>query len=171
MTLYELGAIALLAAIVLLLLFFAIRMWILLRHLSNSFGKLGFVVREDAKKYFDDAADKIVDTNEQFRQSYQKIVEDGTRAVLAESSKVTEKVMIDAHSQANQIILAARSDSQQILQAAQKEAEEFAEKTLHQTGDAIEWVMSQYLNEVYTVAQHEELIEKQIKMYINEHRQ
>jgi len=67
--------------------------------------------------------------------------------------------------------LSAQTDSQQIVQAAQKDANDHATRTLHQTGDAIEWVMSQYLGEVYTVADHEALIEKQVRMYINEHRQ
>lgn len=159
-----------LAAAILLLLVFLLRIWILVRHLNSSFAKLGFLVREDAKKYFDDAADKIVDTNEQFQQTYKKIVEDGTRAVLAESSTITERVLIDAHGQANKIVLTARTDAQQILQAAQKDAGLHAQRTLQQTGDAIGWVMSQYLGEVYTVAEHEELIEKLVKMYVDEHR-
>ena len=170
MTLYEAVLFALFSAILLLLFAFVVRIWIVLKRLNSSFAKLGFLVREDAKKYFDDAADKIVDTNEQFQEAYKKIVEEGTRSVLADSSSITEKVMADAHAQANNVILTARTDSQRIVQAAQKEAEEYSMKTLNQTGDAIGWVMSQYLGEVYSVADHEALIEKQVKMYVNEHR-
>lgn len=159
-----------LAAAILLLLVFLLRVWILVRHLNASFAKLGFLVREDAKKYFDDAAGKIVDTNEQFQEMYKKIVEDGTRAVLAESSLITEKVIADAHGQANNVVLAARTDAQQILQAARKEADLHAEQTLQETGNAIGWVMSQYLGEVYSVAEHEALIEKLVKMHVNEHK-
>lgn len=171
MTLYEAVLFAIFAAILLLLFAFIVRIWVVLKRLNSSFAKLGFLVREDAKKYFDDAADKIVDTNEQFQEMYKKIVEEGTRSVLAESSTITERVVADAHAQANNVILAARTDSQRIVQAAQKEAGEYSQKTLNQTGDAISWVMTQYLNEVYTVADHEALIEKQVKMYVNEHRQ
>lgn len=170
MTLYEAVVFAIFAAIFILLFAFIVRIWVVLKRLNSSFAKLGFLVREDAKKYFDDAADKIVDTNEQFQGMYKKIVEEGTRSVLAESSSVTERVVADAHAQANDVILSARTDSQRIVQEAQKEAEEYAQKTLNQTGDAIGWVMSQYLGEVYSVADHEALIEKQVKMYVNEHR-
>ncbi|MCA9335121.1 hypothetical protein KC953_03180 [Candidatus Saccharibacteria bacterium] len=159
-----------LAAAILLLLVFLLRVWILVRRLNSSFAKLGFLVREDAKKYFDDAAGKIVDTNEQFQDMYKKIVEDGTRAVLAESSLITEKVIADAHARANTVVLSARTDAQQIMLAAQKEANIQSEQTLQQAGNAIGWVMSQYLGEVYSVAEHEALIEKLVKTYVNEHK-
>ena len=156
---------------IMILLVFLVRVWLLVRRLNVSFGKLGFLVREDAKKYFDDAAEKLVDTNEQFQERYKKIVEEGTKTALAEKSMVTEKILVDAHSKANTIILTARTDAQQIIQAAHKEADEHAEKTLQRTGGAIAWVLSQYLHETYTVEQHEQLIEKQVRMYVDEHRQ
>lgn len=159
-----------LAAAILLLFVFLVRVWILVRQLNASFAKLGYLVREDAKKYFDDAAGKIVDTNEQFQEMYKKIVMEGTRSVLNESSTITEKIMVDAHGRANNVVLAARTDAQQILQAAQKEADIHANRTLQQTGDVIGWVMSQYLGEVYSVADHEALIEKLVKNYTDEHR-
>lgn len=171
MTLQEVIVLGTLAVIVMALLVCVVRVLVLIKRLNASFAKLGYLVREDAKKYFDDAADKIVDTNEQFQKMYQKIVEDGTRTVLAESSTITEKVAANAHAQANQIILSARNDAFQILQAARGEAEAYSEKTMQQTGDAIGWVMSQYLESEFSVADHESLIEKQVKMYINEHRQ
>ncbi|MFZ2544371.1 MAG: hypothetical protein WAW80_00100 [Candidatus Saccharimonadales bacterium] len=155
---------------IILLLIFLVRVWILVRRLSASFGKLGFLVREDAKKYFDDASNKIVDTNGQFQQAYQKIVEDGTRVALAEKGMITEKILVDAHNRANEIILSARTDAQQIIQASQKDADEHSEKMLQQTGSAIAWVLSQYLHETYTTEQHEKLIEKQVRMYIDEQR-
>lgn len=154
----------------LLVVILSIRAWQLLKHLNSSFAKLGFVVREDAKKYFDDAADKLVDTNEQFEQRWQKVVEEGTRAALADKSAVTERTVTSAHAQANDIILKARTDAQQIIQAAHDESAEHAEKTLARTSDAISWVLSQYLEHAYSTAEHEALIETQIKNYIDEHR-
>ena len=171
MTLQEVFVFSAFAVIILALLVCVVRILVLIRRLNASFAKLGYLVREDAKKYFDDAADKIIDTNEQFQKMYLKIVEDGTRTVLSESSTITENVAANAHAQANQIILNARKDAFQILQAARGEADAYSQKTMQQTGDAIEWVMSQYLETEFTVADHERLIEKQVKMYINEHRQ
>lgn len=159
-----------LVTVILVLLFILIKIWTTVRKLSASFAKLGYIVREDAKRYFDDASDKVVDTNKQFQDIYQKIVEDATRKVVSESGVITEKIVADAHTKANDIILSARKDAQQILQDAQNEADGRAEKTLQQTGDAIEWVVSKYLDEIYTVEEHKALIEKQIKAYADEHR-
>lgn len=158
------------AVICLILTVFLVRVWLLVRRINASFAKLGFIMREDAKKYFEDAANKIVETNEQFQQNYQKIVEDGTRAVLQESTSLTEKAIADAHVRANEIVLRARTDAQQIIKGAELEANQHAEKTLQRTGDAIGWVMSQYLGEVYSTEAHEALIEQQVRKYVNEHR-
>jgi hypothetical protein len=152
------------------LLVFLVRVWLTLRRLNASFAKLGHLLREDAKKYFDDAALKIVDTNEQFHDTYQAIVEDATRKVLAESGQITERAIVAAHNQANDIILNARTDAQQIVQAAHKDADDHSVKVLDRTGDAITWVMTNYLQEEFTTTQHEALISKQVKMYVDEHR-
>lgn len=171
MTIQEVGIYSFIGVVIVALVLLLIRILISLRKLNASFAKLGFLVREDAKKYFDEAADKIVDTNQQFQESYQKIVEDGTRTVVGESSAVVEKTLMSAHADANKIIINARTDAQQIIQGAHKEADDYAEKTLLRTADAVQWVLSQYMGETFSVKQHEELIEKQIRMYIDEHRQ
>lgn len=170
MTFQEVVIVFALAAAILLLFILVARVLIMVGRLNASFAKLGFLVREDAKKYFDDAADKIIDTNEQFEQMYKKIIEEGTHAALSSSSAITEKVVMDAHGRANEVVLSARIDAQRILQAAQKEANLHAEQTLQRTGDVVEWVMSQYLGEVYSAKEHEALIEKLVRTYINEHK-
>lgn len=171
MTTQELSLFGALGAVLLFVVVFLIRMWALLRHLNTSFAKLGFVVREDAKKYFDDAASKIVDTNEGFQREYQKIVEDGTKTALTETGAIMERSLAQAHDEAGKIVLRARTDAQQIIQAARDDAANQSEKMLQRSGDAISWVLSQYIGKAYSTSEHEALIEEQIKRYVDEHRQ
>ena len=147
-----------------------VRLYIMVRHLNMSFAKLGYVIREDAKKYFDDAAGKIVETNEQFQSSYTQIVRDGTMSALADSSSVMEKTLADAHQSAGTVVLKAREDAQRIIAAAHDEAAVHVEHELNRSADTIQWVMSQYVEQTFDRTLHEEIIKKLLDEYVNEHR-
>ncbi len=153
-----------------LILAFVIRLYIAVRQLNASFAKLGYVIREDAKKYFDDAASQIVDTNEQFQSSYTKIVRDGTMSALTDASTVMEKTLVEAHNDAGAIILKAREDAQRIINAARNDAATYADKAVGKSADTIQWVMEQYIHKTYNTEQHNELINKLLEEYINERR-
>lgn len=153
-----------------LLLFFVARLYFLTKRLNTSFAKLGFIVREDAKKYFDDASEKIVATNEQFHDMYEAIVQEGTKKALIESGVVMEKAIIDAQREAGKIVLSAQSDAQAIISSAKTEADNHMDQALNRTADTISWVMTQYIKEQYTVAEHQALIEKLVRTYVDEHR-
>jgi hypothetical protein len=160
----------LVGAIGLLLLFLVVRLYILTKHVSSSFAKLGFIVREDAKKYFDDASEKIVTTNKQFQEMYQGVVEEGTKRALTDTTQVIERAVVDAQQQAGKIVLNAQVDAQQIINEAKVQAAAQMNQTLERTADTVAWVLEQYMKESYSVKQHEVLIEKLVKMYVDEHR-
>jgi polyhydroxyalkanoate synthesis regulator phasin len=155
---------------VLALLFLVARLYFITKHLNNSFAKLGFLMREDAKKYFDDAAGKIVDTNEQFQKMYQGIVEEGTKKVLMDSGVVMEKSIMDAQAKAGTIIIGAQSDAQNIIKAAEGEAQNKLNQSLQQAVDTLGWTMEQYLKEHYSLSEHEAQIQQLVDKYVDEHR-
>jgi hypothetical protein len=155
---------------VLALLFLVGRLYFITRHLNNSFAKLGFLMREDAKKYFDDAAGKIVDTNEQFQKMYQGIVEEGTKKVLMDSGVVMEKSIMDAQAKAGTIIVGAQSDAQNIIKAAETEAQKKLDQSLQQAVDTLSWTMEQYLKQHYSLSEHEAQIQQLVDKYVDEHR-
>ena len=161
---------ALLAIAVGIVVLLIIKLFFMVRRLNASFAKLGYVIREDAKKYFDDAAGKIVDTNEQFQSSYTQIVHDGTISALADSSLVMEKTLAAAHEDAGKVIQSAREDAQRITLAARQNAEAHVHQELARSADTIEWVMEQYVDHTFDRTYHEEIINKLLEEYINEHR-
>ncbi len=153
-----------------ILVILIVRLFFMVRRLNASFAKLGYVIREDAKKYFDDAAGKIVDTNERFQSSYTQIVHDGTASALADSSLVMEKTLAAAHEDAGKVIQAARDDAQRITLAARQNADAHVQQELNRSADTIEWVMEQYVDQTFDRVHHEEIIHKLLDEYINEHR-
>lgn len=147
---------------------FAVKLARTMKDLDNSFAKLGYLAREDAKKYFGDAADKVVDMNSSFYQQYQKMIEDGVRTVLAQSGEVMEGSLKKAQAEAGQITVKAQADAQGILQTAREDSRRYFDQAVSEAVDAIEWAMEQYIKDHVDVRQHEEIITKLIEAYINE---
>jgi len=163
-------AIFFLGFITLVILVLIIRLFLMVRYLKVSIAKLGFVIREDAKKYFDEASDKIVDTNQKFQISYTKIVHDGTISAIADAGTVMERVLEGAHKEAGSIIIKAREDAQHIITESRNETSDYANQALGKSAETIQWVMEQYTKETFSTDQHQDLIKKLLDEYINEHR-
>lgn len=156
--------------IVIVLIILIIRLYFMVNGLSVSISKLGYVIREDAKKYFDEAADKLIETNEQFSELYTKIVKDGTESALTEVGSSMERNLEKSHREAGLIILEAREDAQQIIKAAQTDTEVHTARMIEQSSATIQWVLEQYVKETFSVDQHTEIINKLLDEYINENR-
>lgn len=147
-----------------------IRLFFMSKKVLGSFAKLGFLMREDAKKYFDDAAVKIVDTNEEFQEMYQKIVENGTKEALKDASTIMRTVISNAHEESAKTVLKAQTDAANIISSAEKEASEKKRQIIEQAVETIRWTLNEYVAETFTVEQHEELINKLLQGYIDEQR-
>ena len=146
-----------------------VRLHFLLNGLNSSIAKLSYVIREDAKKYFDDAGEKIVDTNEHFQSMYTKIVHDGTMSALTNAETVLKDTISSAHRESNEIILIARNDAQNIIAAAKNDAEKQYDDAVNRSVDTIRWVIEQYTDRQLTVDQHEAIIRHLLEEYLRGH--
>ena len=152
------------------LLIVVLRLYFMIHQINSSFAKLGYVLREDAKKYFDETAEKLVSTNAQLQESYTKIVHDGTMSALSEASQAIEKTLVVAHKDAGDVVLRAREEAQRIVSESRSEADVQLNQALSRSSDAIQWVMGQYVGQTFTSYQHEVIITKLLDEYINENR-
>ncbi len=151
------------------LLALMLRVALSVRRLNESFGKLGYVLREDAKSYFAEAAERLLDTNAEFKRSYQKIVEEGTKGALSQAAYAVEGSIVAAQQEANKIILSARDDARRINVEARRMAVEEMSHTLDNAADTISWVMERYVGETFTLDQHTYVIEKLLEEYLHEY--
>ena len=156
----SIGFIIIIGAIVYLL--------VLIRNIQSTFGKLGYIVREDAKKYFDDAANKLIETNEEFHEQYKSIVIVGTRAALRDSGKIMEVAIADAQKEASRIIIEAQKSAQNIDSASKKNSQKYFQLSIDNSVQAIGWTMEQYIGETFSKEDHEQVIRKLMESYINE---
>lgn len=159
-----------LAIIIIIVLALMVRLYLLVSKLNTSFAKLGYIIREDAKKYFDSASNKIIDTNQQFQSFYTQIVHDGTAKALNEAGDTLESTLAKAQQEAGDIIMRSREDARRIIEAATQEANKQSEYVFNNSADTIRWVMEQYIGKEYSIDQHRDLIMKLLDEYINERR-
>lgn len=162
---FGIGAVA-----VVLIVALIVRLYFSVNKINSSIAKLGYVIREDAKKYFDEAAVTITETNETSRKQSVTLITEASRQALAESGAVMEQTLATAHQQAGSIILKAREDAKHILEAAQAEAEQKKTQVLNASASTIDWMLEQYTGQNMSVSQHEALIQKLLNEYINENR-
>lgn len=156
---------------VLVLLILVVRLTLIVGKIDSSLAKLGFVIREDAKKYFDDAAHSIVETNEKFQDTYVSIVKDGTKSALSDAGAVMEGSIAKAQQDAGEVILGAREEARRIVEAAKTEAGSYKQQALNESTATIQWVIEQYAGQTMSVEEHETIIKNLIDQYINENRQ
>lgn len=140
------------------LLLLIIRLSIHVGKVEGSIAKLGYVIREDAKKYFDDAAHVVVDVNEKFQDRNREVVRDGTQAALTDAGVIMEQSLKKAHEEAGAVVLEAREEARRIIASAKDESETYRQQALDQSATTIRWTLEQYVSQVFTVEQHEELI-------------
>lgn len=155
---------------IIVLLALIVRLYFMVNKLNTSFAKLGYVVREDAKKYFDSAAGKIVDTNQQFQAYYAQIVHEGTSAALADAGNTLMGTLASAQKEAGDIVLQSREDARRILETAKQEAKINSDEALGRTAETIQWVMEQYIGKEYSIDDHKDIVIKLLDEYINERR-
>lgn len=152
------------------LLILVVRLLITVGKINGSLAKLGYVIREDAKKYFDDAAHSLVETNEQFQNKYVSIVQEGTKSALSDAGTVMEGTLAKAQQDAGSVILQAREEARRIVEAARAESSTYKQQALDQSVATIQWVLEQYAGQALTVEQHEALIKTLVDQYTFENR-
>lgn len=148
-----------LAAIAILLLL-VIRLSINLGRLEGSIAKLGFVIREDAKKYFDEAAHAVVGVNEDFQSQNSRVIREGTKAALEDAGSIMERSISEAQHSAVAVVLEAREEAMRIVEQAKRETDTYKQRALDQSTATIQWTLEQYMAQKFTVEQHEMLIKK-----------
>ena len=151
------------------LAFFMYRVYHSVKDLHNSFAKLGYITREDAKKYFDEASSKAVEMYSRFYQQNQNMLEEGVRKVLSESGYIMGDSIAKAQKEASEIVLKAHHDARAILEDAKHGAKKQTEQSLDYAVGAIDWSLSQYLKEDFKLAEHERIIKKMLEVYLDEH--
>lgn len=156
---------------VLLALVLLVRLYFTVRKLQGSIAKLGYIIREDAKRYFDEAAVKITETNESSRQNSVEVIAEASKRALAESSIIVEQTIARAQQDSGKIILEARETARKITQDAQIEADKKYQRVIDESSTTIRWVLEQYAGQKLTQENHELIIKKLFQDYMNENRQ
>ena len=157
-----------LIALLVVLLILLFRVYLAYRNMENSFSKIGYIAREDTKKYFDETSRKALEMYQQSTSVNQNIVLSSIQKVVAESNKITEEYIAKAERYRSAILLEANKEAETIKKEAKLEAIKNYEHIVDQSALAIDWALSQYMKENFSISDHEEIIKKLIKIYSDE---
>jgi len=161
---------AVFALLWLLLMVFVIGLYRNLKKMTSSFAKLGYIAREDTKKYFDESSDKAYEMNKQISEDNKKAIVETMEQVLKNSSVLVKETIAEAEKDASKIIENAQFESANIKKEAKEESGKIFLRLIDDSTQAVDWAMEQYLKENYSMKDHEEIIEKLINIYVNEYK-
>jgi len=154
----------------LVLIIFVLRLNSNLRKINESFNKIGFIAREDTKKYFDESSQKATDIFQESADANKVIIEETMSKVLKDSSSLIRETISEAEKDASEILTQARFESLNVKRAAQQDANKKFDNLVDSSVQAVDWAMEQFIKEKYSYKEHEEIIKKLIDIYVNEHR-
>lgn len=141
-----------------------------LKRINESFNKLGFIAREDTKKYFDESSQKATAIYQESAEVNKAIIEETMGRVLKDSSSLVKETISEAEKDASAILTQARFESINIKRTAQEEATKKFENLIDNSVQAVDWAMEQFIKEKYSYKEHEAIIKKLIDIYVNEHK-
>jgi len=162
--------IALVATVILLIViaFFLVRLYGAYKRMDESFAKIGYLAREDTKKYFDQASSDATGIYNEALQKSKTVIEESLNDIISRSQAITEKTIADAQKQASGIILQANEEAEKIKSSAKEGSSKYFDQAVGSAVEAIEWSMTQYIKEKFTLSEHEEIIKKLVDVYVDE---
>jgi hypothetical protein len=167
----NIGTILTLATVIIIaiLLVVIIRLYQSIKNLNASFGRLGYLAREDVKQYFDQAANHALDLYSKTAIHNQESIDNSLHKVISESTTIMKGVIVASEKEAAAIIAKAHQDAAVIIQDGHRDAEKYRNQVVEYSADAVEWAMGQYLKLDFKLEDHEVLVNKLIGIYLDEH--
>lgn len=146
----------------------AISCLIRLSSLQSQLAKFAFLVREDTKKFFDEAGQQAVELSK-------KTLEDSTESLKGALGQVSDsaiekiaKVVKEAEEEAAVTRAKTREEADRLIAAAKEEAAIQLYASSKQAATAVEWAMEQWLHQEMSVQQHAALIERLVVTYLDD---
>lgn len=139
-----------------------------IRSMQGQLAKFAFLVREDTKKFFEEAGQQAVTLS---KVTLEQSAEDLKKTLDQVSDEAIEKISKTVHQaeeEAATLRVQSKEEAQRIIAAAQKEAEAQVYSSSKRAATAVEWAMEQWVRETFSVKQHSALIERLVVTYLND---
>ena len=145
-----------------------IKIFRLYKKLDSSFAKLGFVIREDSKHYFENSSDKYQVMQQNFFQQNKAVIKEAIGEILVEQNSTLEKQLEDASQKANQIIAEAQKEAENIKLSMGQEKKRIVQSAANEACQIIERAFSDFIHESFSLKEHEKIIQKLIDEHLND---
>jgi vacuolar-type H+-ATPase subunit H len=141
-----------------------------LKKISESFGKIGYLAREDTKRYFKESSDKAIEVFAGAAEKNKEIIGQTMQKVLIDSASVVKESISSAEREASLIITEARKEAVNIKKEAEEESNKYFDKIISDAVQAVDWSVEQFIKDNYSVKEHEDIVRRLINIYVDEHR-
>jgi len=156
--LFEIGIYVLLT----LLVGVVLRLLILHQRQSAQLNKIGFVLREDTKKYLDTIAAVAKSTQEQFAEGNRELIKKAIDDVINVQGDLIAGNMAKADERIDQMMKQASMEAEQIVKQANTEKERIVDKLMSQSVYIMEKSIGAYIQDHFTLEQQQDVAFRKI---------
>lgn len=150
------------AAAVFLIAIMVIRLFSFNKKLTDSFTKIGFVIRQDYKSYFQSTEEKSAEIKSRLAAENQEIIKMAVAEALKNQTEVISKSLITANQEADIIIKKSKDTAASIIKEAQKQREKIISQAVSQSVYVLENTLSQFVNQKISFNDQEKITIKKI---------
>jgi hypothetical protein len=144
---------------------FLLRLTSLYKKLSDSFHKLGFLIREDAKSYFEKESEEEKEISRDIVESNMHVVKRAIAEVIAEERDKLNLDLENANQHSQKIILEAKAEAKDIKDQAASEGREIVSRSRENAVNILEKTMKDFQINTLDIKDHEQMIEKLLDKY------
>lgn len=133
------------------------------RNIDKSFTKLGFIIREDSKKYFEEVSGKILADNKVAEEINKKMITEALIQAVASQNSQATKIIEQTNVQTQEVISRAQRTAEGIVKQADAQSLEINKKIMEKMSLIVEEAVSEYVDQHYSKADQEKLAIKSVK--------
>lgn len=142
----------------LIVLFFSFKILRAYRSIDNSFSKLGYIIREDSKKYFDEVGAKILLDKKGAEAENKRIITEALIQAMTSQNSQSSKIIEQTNNDIQQTISQARQTAQDIIKQAEDQAVEINEKVMKKMVLIVEKALTEYVDQNFSEADREKSV-------------
>lgn len=144
-----------------------LRLSMLYRNLNESFSKIGYVLREDMKKLWEYSQEKYIAMQQNYSNENQEVLKKAIDSVIADQQAAARKTFFEAQEKAQGIIGQAKDQAERIKSESLDERKKILDNACEKSAYIIEQVLSEYAGSNFTVSDHEEIIKKLMREFMD----
>ena len=148
--------------VLLLCLILIIRLFVLFSKNNQGITKIGYVMREDSRKYFEAIEIVAKSIQERYAKGNRDLIQEAIQEVMNKQGEVVADNIARASAKGDAIIQRANQEAKMIISEAQTEKEKVLDRIMSQSTYIMEKSISNFIQDNFTVEQQQDIAYRKI---------